>query len=84
MGPSGGKMDQAVAMLREAADQGHMKAQATCGNLYFFGMGVAEDERLAFVYHEKAAQQGNAVSQQNTGVCYDRGKGCEQSYEQAA
>ena len=78
------EMDQAVAMLREAADQGHMNAQATCGNLYDFGEGVAKDDRLAFVYYEKAAQQGSVKGQHNTGVCYGRGKGCEQSYERAA
>ena len=27
------EMDEAVAMLREAADQGHMEAQACCGSL---------------------------------------------------
>ena len=52
------EMGQAVAMLKEAADQGHMEAQARCADLYDFGWGVAKDERLAFVYHEKAAQQG--------------------------
>ena len=56
------EMDHAVAMLREAADQGHMKAQAYVGELYTFGDGVAKDDRLAFVYYEKAAQQGDALS----------------------
>ena len=54
------------------------------GNLYEFGRGVVKDDRLVFVYVEKAAQQGHALSQLNTGVCYDRGKGCEQSYKRAA
>ena len=31
------EMDQAVAMLKEAANQGHMNAQAHCGALYDFG-----------------------------------------------
>ena len=46
------EMDQAVAMLREAADQGHVEAQARCGDLYCFGWGVAQDDRLAFLYTE--------------------------------
>ena len=79
-----GEMDQAVAMLREAADQGHKMAQATCGNLYNFGMGVAKDDRLALVYGEKAAQQGHVTSQYNTGEWYCRGQGCEQNYGRAA
>ena len=53
------EMDQAVAMLREAADQGHMRAQGYCGDLYGLGRGVAQDDRLAFMYYEKAAQQGH-------------------------
>ena len=47
-----GEMDQAVTMLREAADQGHMEAQACCGMLYEFGWGVAKDDRLALLYSE--------------------------------
>ena len=35
------EVNQAVGMLREAADQGHMKAQGYCGDLYGFGWGVA-------------------------------------------
>ena len=45
---------------------------------------MVKDDRLAFVYGEKAAQQGQALSQYNTGVCYYRGQGCEQSSERAA
>ena len=78
------EMDEARAMLREAADQGHMVAQANCGNLYDFGDGVAKDDRLALMYYEKAARQGDSESQFNSGVNYRDGRGCEQSYEQAA
>ena len=78
------EMDQAVAMLREAANQGHMNAQAHCGNLYNFGWGVAKDDRLAFVYDEKAAQQGDPRAQSDTGIRYRDGLGCDQSCERAA
>ena len=78
------EMDHARAMLREAADQGHLGAQAVVGDVYKFGFGCAQDERLAFVYTEKSAQQGNLVCQSNTGVHYRDGQGCEQSYERAA
>lgn len=47
------EVDEAVAMLREAADQGHKEAQARVGELYTFGMGVEKDERVAFEYTEK-------------------------------
>ena len=78
------EIDQALTMLREAADQGHMEAQACCGDLYTFGNGVAKDDRLVFVYHEKAAQQGHPAAQLNTGLCYSDGRGCDQSYERMA
>ena len=78
------EMDEAVAMLREAADQGHMMAQGHCGNVYQFGWGVVKDDRLAFVYYEKAAKQGHVMAQNNTGFCYAKGRGCDQNYERAA
>ena len=78
------EMDEARAMLREAADQGHMEAQFYCGVLYDFGYGVAKDDRLALMYYEKAARQGHCVSQFSTGVVYREGIGCGQSYERAA
>ncbi len=78
------EMNEAVAMLRESADQGHMEAQAYCGDLYLCGHGVAKDERLGFVYCERAARQGLGWAQYNTGVRYQKGLGCEQSYERAA
>ena len=48
------EMDQAVAMMREAADQDHMQAQGYIADVYRFGHGAAKDERLAFLYSEKA------------------------------
>ena len=78
------EMDEARAMLREAADQGHMEAQFYCGDLYDFGRGVAKDDRLAMTYYKKAAQQGDKDAQYNAGVNYRDGIGCEQSFERAA
>ena len=78
------EMDQAVAMLREAADQGHMEAQGCCGDIYGHGWGVAKDDHLCFVYTERAAQQGHPASEFNTGVYYRDGLGCEQSFVRAA
>ena len=49
------EMDQAVTMLREAADQGHMRAQERVGSIYGFGWGVAQDKGLALQYYERAA-----------------------------
>ena len=78
------EVDEAVAMMREAADQDHRGAQAHCGNVYGLGFGVVKDDRLALVYYEKAAKQGGIVSQFNTGIYYAMGRGCDQNYERAA
>ena len=77
------EMDQAVALLREAADQGHMRAQTYCGDLYWFGSGVAKDDHLAVVYYEKAARQGDANAQCSLGYAYDHGEGVPQNEEKA-
>ena len=77
------EMDQAVAMFREAAEQGHMKAQMYLGEIYTSGLGVAKDERLALVYFEMAAHQGNSRSQLNVGNFYHGGHGCKLSYARA-
>ena len=45
---------------------------------------MAKDDRLNFVYSEKAARQGDVFCQFNTGNNYHHGLGCEQSHEQAA
>ena len=84
MGDQKRELGQAVAMLREAADQRHKEAQAHCGDIYRFGWGVAQDDRLAFVYNEKAAQQGHSGRSNNTGCYYRDGLGCEQSYVRSA
>ena len=78
-----GEMDQAVAMLREAADQGHMRSQGYLGYIYSQGLGVAKDKRLAFVYTERAARQGNSGCQYNMGNFYRSGHGCKQIYARA-
>lgn len=74
-------MDQAVPLLKEAADQGHMLAQKCCGELHSYGHGVAEDDQLGFVYTERAAQQGHTECQYVTAVRYCTGIGVGQDYE---
>ena len=45
---------------------------------------MTQDQQLAFMYYEKAAQQGHSGSQFNAGNHHRDGRGCHQSYEQAA
>ena len=57
-----------------------MNAQVYVADMYAFGFGVAKDEHVLFLYEEKAAKQGYAKAQFNTGICYWDGLGCEQSF----
>ena len=61
------EMEEVVAMLTEAAVQGHMLAQAYLANIYNFGEGVAQDDGRAFKLYRQAAQQGDDISQYNLG-----------------
>ena len=70
------EMNQAVAMLREAVDQGHRNAQGYCGDVYCHGHGVEKDVYLSFLYYEKSAKQGWAMPQYNlAGFVMKRVKG---------
>ena len=71
-------------MLREAADQGHLNAQAFCGRVYALSeIGDASDSRIGLMYSEKAAQRGVSRSQFTVGMHYLQGFGCDQSYDRA-
>jgi len=78
------EMEEVVAMLTEAAAQGHMMAQVYLGEIYYLGHGVAQDYVRAFELWRQAAQQGHVNSQYNLGLMYRDGVGCEQSHERAA
>ena len=78
------EMEEVVAMLTEAAAQGHMMAQAYLADIYCFGEAVAQDDGPAFELYRQAAMQGHVRSQYNLGVFYRSGLGCDPSYERAA
>jgi len=77
------EMEEVVAMLTEAAAQGHMMAQAYLAGIYCFGQAVAQDDGRAFELYRQAARQGHASSQFNVGVSYRDGRGCDQSHKRA-
>ena len=81
-------MDDAVAVLTEAAAQGHMDAQMNLGHIYGFGRGVAKDDGRAFSLYGMAARQGettscNAEAYYNLARHYEDGKGVTQSIAKA-
>jgi len=46
--------------------------------IYYHGQGVHQDDKQAFEWFERAAEQGVAEAQYNLGVKYDQGQGVEQ------
>ena len=55
------------------------------GNMYYDGNGIStsQDYDRAFDLYLKAAKQGNAEAQYNTGVMYYRGEGVPVDYKEA-
>jgi TPR repeat protein len=45
--------------------------------------GVPQDDRKAFAWYQKAADQGYAIAQSNLGVMYDDGRGVAQDRQKA-
>jgi TPR repeat protein len=45
------------------------------GCCFYWGLGVAEDEKVAMKYFVAAAEHGNPEAQLNLGVCYETGRG---------
>ena len=80
---SEGRYDEAVVMLRKAAESGHADAQYDYGLCCFNGSGTAEDKAEAVVWFRKAAFQGMPEAQYTIGYCYECGYGVAQSAENA-
>lgn len=69
--------EQAVPLLRTAAEKGNKKAQYRLGRCYEKGKGVQKDLNMAFSLYTKGAAQNHAKSQYALGRCYLRGKGVQ-------
>ena len=82
---SGVRRDYGVAArwYRLAAEQGHVKAQVSLGNMYSKGIGVIQDHAEAAKWYQLAAAQGDAIAQFNLGVSYVKGLGVDKDYLQA-
>jgi len=68
----------AVAKLREAADQGHTGAQVILGRCLLFGRVVNCNLEGAFQLFRVAAETGNPEAQFMLGRCYHQGLGVPQ------
>ena len=72
-----------VKEWRAAAENGDAQAQYNLGRAYFYGKGVAKDEREAVRWTRKSAEQGYAPAQRNMGLAYILGDGVAKNKREA-
>jgi hypothetical protein len=65
----------ALAIWRDAAQQGNADAQYQLGAMYWNGLGVTKNDGEAVQWLRRAADQGLAVAQYDLGVAYRDGRG---------
>ena len=74
---------EAIALLEAASGAGYNKATEALAEIYYVGIGVAEDERKALPFIMKAAKAGLSASQRVLAHLYSEGKVVEKSPELA-
>ena len=51
--------------------------------MYEHAKGVKKDYKTAFNYYLQAAELGNAIAQNNLGLCYEKGRGVKKNKQEA-
>jgi uncharacterized protein len=74
-----GQYEDDLTALRQQAEQGNIRAQATLGAVYDKRENYAE----ALLWYRKAAEHGDDRAQYLLGGMYDQGKGVAQDYAEA-
>ena len=80
------ELDAVLTGWRAVADQGHADAQAAQVNLGIMfekGRGVAQSDKEAVRWYNKAADQGLAAAQVNLGLMFEEGRGVAQNDKEA-
>ena len=54
------KYNKALPLFNQVAELGNAHAQSYLGDMYYYGYGVAKDNKKAVQWYRKAATQGNA------------------------
>src|SRR5262249_9038905 len=67
--------EEAAKWAERAAKQGYGEAQTALGDLYLWGWGVHQDDRLAAFWLQKGASQGDRTAQTKVGLVYLNGRG---------
>lgn len=63
----------ALTWAQKAAEQNHPEGLTCLANMYMHGLGVANDDSLAFDLHKRAAELGCEIGQLTTGWAYHEG-----------
>ncbi len=75
-----GELEQARASYAKAAQQGHIAAQYTFGEMLRLGLGGKEDYALALKQYRLAAQQGDRMAQYRMGTLREEGLGAPRNW----
>ena len=70
--------------LKTNAENGKPKQQCELAQCYMFGLGVEKNEKEAFRWFLKAAEQGDEIGIRDTARCYIFGRGVERDETQGA
>ncbi len=79
----GGVPTPNISELKAKAEQGDAQAQASLGDQYYYGQGLAKNQAEAVKWWLKAAEQGDPKSQFSLAFCYFQGLGVERDVTQA-
>lgn len=77
------KYKGALPKLKEAAENGHKKAQYRMGRCYDKGHGVKENNTIAVEWYKKSASQGYYKAEYQLGKAYAKGKGLAKDEQKA-
>lgn len=79
------KMDDRASYIefREAAEQGHAKAQVYLAMGYDLGLGVPRNDTEAARWYRRAAEQGHAGAQSHLANMYNQGRGVSKNEAEA-
>ncbi len=75
--------EEAIPLLKKAAEAGLAIAQTDLAGFYVLGGGVNPDERQALEWYRKAAAQGEPRAQFNLGRMLAVGRGTDRNYPEA-
>lgn len=72
------QFNEAMQLLRPAANAGNADAEELIGILYAMGLGVERDDRRAFEWYLRSAMKGHAGAQSGIGWYYEVGRGLQE------